>query len=67
MYINNNHSRHFSCASGDTTNNIMLTSSNNPFPICFSFSSILLLRLSLFFIHIFFISKSGLISLISRL
>ena len=56
MDINNNHSRHFSCASGDTANNIMLTSSSNPFPICFSFSSILL-RLSLFFIHIFFISK----------
>ena len=57
MHINNDHSRHFSRASGDTTNNIMLTSSSNWFPICFSFSSILLLRLSLFFIHIFFISK----------
>ena len=28
MYINNNHSRYFSCASRDTTNNIMFIEKN---------------------------------------
>ena len=41
--MNSNYSRYFSCASGETTNNIMLTSTSYSFPICFSFSSISLL------------------------
>ena len=41
--MNSNYSRYFNCASGETTNNIMLTSTSYSFPICFSFSSISLL------------------------